>query len=378
MALLGAVALSAGPVWAQLHPTRFDPKVARVVASLAAERAQAVAFSPDESLLVVASHDDEIRSFDTKTWELRRKLHAGHGMPDCLAFSPERNRVLAASAGNDSVKLWNFTPGQVLFDLKGHNSLVFAIAFSPDGKTLASAGQRIEAESATCEVIFWSVATGERVRSIRQPTSGMVKSIAFSPDGRLLACSGSRAPRDELPLGEVLIWEVATGKEFATLEAPPGEVQRVAFSPDGRSVAAATDQMVRGAVTVWDVASGRQKFLADQLPCAALDLAFSPDGRLLAVAVGDMRWRSLIAIIRGRDPEQAKGAEESFRPGDVNFYDAQTGESLGIVPHNVPIHRVTFSPRGKYLATAGYDINADFSRNKTVAVWDLFPLNEAQ
>ncbi len=362
------------PVAAQEKPTRFDPRLARTVVSLAADRVRAVQFSPDESLLVTGSSDDGIRSFDTTTWQLRRNLAAGHGMTDCLTFAPTRDRVVAASAGNATVKLWDFTPGRVVYDLKGHNSLVFAIAFSPDGKLLASAGQRTNADGyATCEVMFWEVASGRKVRTISQPTSGMVKSIAFSPDGGLLACGGSRSRGDDVPAGEVMIWETDSGKESATLEAPPGDVQRVAFSPDGRSLAAASDQLVRGAMVVWDVATGRERYSADALPAGALDLAYSPDGRLLAVVVGDMNWRNLVAILRGRDPEQLKGAEESFRPGDVNFYDAQTGEPLGILPHNVPLQRLAFSPRGKYLATAGYDINSDFTKNKTVAVWDLFP-----
>lgn len=360
----------------QEKPTRFDPRQARAVASLAAERVSALQFSPNESLLVTGSSDDELRSFDTQTWQLRRNLVAGHKMTDCFAFSPTRQSDIAATAGNSTVKIWDFPRGQVKFDLQGHNSLVFAIAFSPDGKTLASAGQRTGDENGTtCEIIFWDVANGRKLMTIQQPTSGMIKTVTFSPDGRWLAAAGGRAGSSELPIGEITLWDVATGKEAATFEAPAGEIQRVAFSPDGNSLAAAADQFVRGAMAVYDLATGRERFRADGLPCAALDLAYSPDGRLLAVAVGDMRWRSLVAVLRGRDPDQLKGAEESFRPGDVNFYDAHTGEPLGILPHNVPLHRLTFSPRGKYLATAGYDINADFSKNKTVAVWDLFPLN---
>ena len=371
-----ACLLDVGTLSAQEKPTRFDPRLARTVASLAADRVAALQFSPDESLLVSGSSDDGIRSFNTTTWELQRNLKAGHGMTDSFVFSPMRDRVVAASAGNATVKLWDFTPGRVIYDLKGHNSLVFAIAFSPDRKLLASAAQRTNADgNATCEVIFWDVASGRQVQTISQPTSGMIQTIAFSPDGRLLACGGGRSRGDDVPAGEVMIWEVASGKELATLEAPSGEVQRVAFSPDGRSLAAASDQMLRGAMVVWNVATGREQFRADNLPSAALDLAYSPDGRLLAVVVGDMNWRSLVLIIRGRDPDQLKDAEATFRPGDVIFYDAQTGESLGVLPHNVPLHRLAFSPRGKYLATAGYDINADFSKNKTIAVWDLFPTN---
>lgn len=374
-AMLLAVALIA-LLWrqapAQINPTRFDPRQSRRVASMAADRVQAIQFSPDEELLVAGSHDDGFRSYSTHNWQLLRNLKAGHGMTDCFVFSLQRDPRIAASAGNASVKIWDFNPGRALFDLKGHNSLVFAIAFSPDGKLLASAAQRTNANGyATSEVIFWSVANGQPLKTIDRPTAGTISSIAFSPDGRLLACAGGNGDMDKN--GEISLWDTATGKEFATLEAPQGEIRKVVFSPDGRSLAVAVDQVVRGASAVYDLATGRERFRANDLPCAALDIAFSPDGRLLAVAIGDVRWRSLVAIIRGRNPDQLEGAEATFRPGDISFFDGHTGEPLGVLPHNTPLNRLCFSPKGKYLATAGYDINSDFTRDHTLAVWDLYP-----
>ncbi len=365
--------IATGTANAQKNPTRFDPERIRKVASMPADRVQAVTFSPDESLLVTASYDDQLRIFDVQTWEQRRVIAAGHGMPDCLQFSPLRDSRLLASAGNTSLKLWDFTTGKMLFDLKGHNSLIFAVAFSPDGKMLASTAQRTSNDSnVTAEIKLWDVATGRELATFGPTDGGGLNSIAFSPDGRLLAGGGRRAGNDEVPIGKVLLWNVADGKEVAVFETPPGEIQKVAFSPDGRSLAAASDQLVRGAMAVWDVATGRERFRAEGLPCAALDLAYSPDGRLLAVAIGDMRWRNLVAIIKARQAG-GEGAENTFRSGDVNFYDANNGEMLGVLPHNVPLHRVIFAPRGKYLVTAGYDLDKDFTKSQTVAVWDLYP-----
>lgn len=369
------VVTTTGEVRAQQIPTRFNPDGIRRVTSMAAERVQAVVFSPDESLLATASHDDQLRFFDAQTWEPRGAIAAGHGMADCLAFSPLRDSRILASAGNQSLKLWDSSTRKALYDLPGHNSLVFAVAFSPDGKVLASTAQRTDPRgNAAAEIKLWDVTTGRALWTVGLEDAGMLNSIAFSPDGRLLAGGGRDAGDSEGAFGKVALWEVATGKELATFEAPRGEVQKVSFSPDGRSLAAATDQLLRGAVTVWDVASGSERYRAEGLPCAALDLAYSPDGRMLAVAVGDMRWRNLVAIIRARQAG-ALGAEPTFRPGDVNFYDAKTGEALGVLPLNAPLHRLTISPRGKYLVTAGYDLGTDFTRSHTVAVWDLFPVD---
>jgi WD40 repeat protein len=123
-----------------------------------------------------------------------------------------------------------------------HDGVVTSVAYSPDGKTLASGGQ-------DGTIKLWDVATGkERATFQGHPVSDWVTSVAYSPDGKTLA-SGS---------GETIkLWDVATGKEQATLNnGHTASVKSVTYSPDGKTLASAgRDQTIK----LWDVATGREK-----------------------------------------------------------------------------------------------------------------------
>lgn len=116
----------------------------------------------------------------------------------------------------------------------GHEGSVVSVAFSPDGKTLASG-------SSDNTVKLWDVASGGEVRTLSGHTD-WARSVAFSPDGRTLA-SGSG---DET----VKLWDVASGQEVRTLSGYTRDVWSVAFSPDGRTLASASSDKT---VKLWGV-----------------------------------------------------------------------------------------------------------------------------
>jgi WD40 repeat protein len=202
---------------------------------------------------------------------LSRTLEAG-SVPVHLAFSPDGKALASAQGGSDlrgpgAVKLWDLATGRVTATLKGHAGMVWNVAFSPDGKTLASAGGRDANEPGpgphlgTAELKLWDVATG-RLTATLKTTSGVVLGVAFRPDGKTLASSS----QDHT----VRLWEVATGKTTATFQLHPEVPQSggfgcVAFSPNGKKLAVGGGPVTRkdgggvtGEVQLWDLATDKR------------------------------------------------------------------------------------------------------------------------
>jgi hypothetical protein len=176
---------------------------------------------------------------------------ADRGTIRALAFNPDGRRL--ASAADDgifsfvrgdgykgTVKVWDTKAGKKLFILSGHTGIVHGVAYSPDGRRLASA-------SADQTVKVWDAITGEEVLTFRGHKS-LVYAVTFSPDGRRLA-SGS-ADRT------IKILDAATGEEFLTLRVPAVGVSDLAFSPDGWRLTAVMG--FDGTLKVWDVSPSGQ------------------------------------------------------------------------------------------------------------------------
>ncbi len=202
-----------------------------------------VAFSSDGRLLATAGGgstpvagvaaaavtDSAARLWEVATGALVRSLGDASGPADAVAFSPD-GQLIATAGGDLSVQLWEVASGQLVRVLGSHAT---AVAFSPDGRLLATAG-------AGAETRLWEVASGD---SGRTATHGPARDVAFSPDGQLLATAGGGSvPAAGIAAAVVTdrsawLWEVATGTLVRTLAGHAGQVQTVAFSPDGHVLA---------------------------------------------------------------------------------------------------------------------------------------------
>jgi hypothetical protein len=165
-------------------------------------------------ILEVGNHDGQ-RYFSMK-------LIGSDSLDKKLAFSPD-GKWLASASFPGTVKVWDVATGQESFTLKGHNSEVKQVAFSPDGMRLASA-------SLDATVKVWDAATGQESLTLKGHTHP-VSSVAFSPDGKRLAS----ASLDRT----LMVWDAATGQESLTLKGHTNYIMSVAFSPDGQWLASA-------------------------------------------------------------------------------------------------------------------------------------------
>jgi WD40 repeat protein len=147
------------------------------------------------------------------------------------------------------------------FTLTGHTKTVTALAFSPDGKSLVSAGR-------DGTIKLWDLATDKTLSA----TTAEVPCVVFSPDGKTIAATVGK---------NVMLWDAASGKELATFSGHADTVRSIAFSLDGKTLASADYAQV----LLWDVEK-RAKIESFKSKSGATAVAFSPDGKMLATELG--------------------------------------------------------------------------------------------
>jgi RNA polymerase sigma factor (sigma-70 family) len=280
----------------------WDTTTGRQTRLLNEPAARGVAVSPDgkELAALVSGAADSVVIYDLASGKVLRRFGSAGQRSDCL-YSPD-GRCLAVFRWANMIDLWDPATGQLLHTLNGHDDLVWSVAFSPDGKTLVSAGD-------DKTIRFWNTATGKQVRRIEH--TSRISKLALSSDGKLLATiDHTRKEEGNMRWWRsdyrVRVWDVSTGKELRRLAMPAKEVSpgveagflSLAFAPDGKTLVAGA--IVDGSLRVWDAATGREVRQMTDFSGTVGPLAISADGKTLAAGHGNTNLR-LIDLATGKD-----------------------------------------------------------------------------
>jgi WD40 repeat protein len=288
-----------------------------------------------------------------------------------VAFSPDGKTLATAGTRDHAIRLWEAATGKELQPAAGHTGIVQSMHFAADGKTLISLG-------ADNRVIAWDVGSARELKQMLADTPGdwLWNVQAVRGDGKAAAVIGSKLSKDN-PLARTVdptlrLVDLATGKELQALKA--GEaVRSVSFSRDGKLVAADGKDGIR----VWETATGKEVLvLAGQHPNSG-GLVFSPDARLLAWAGETDRVLHLRDLATGKEmphwdaAKQEKTTHIEFAPNgkslatvslealapirwQVSLWSVATGQKLATFafPQTQP-QKLAFSPSGRLLAVSG-------------------------
>ncbi len=235
-----------------------------------------------------------------------------------VAVSPDGRTVAAGghAKGDRVVRLYDRASGEARGELQGITGNVYALAFSPDGTILAAATQE-------SRVLLWDVASLQQKTPLSGPAAARF-GVSFSPDGKKIAAAGLD--------GYLRVWNVASGSLLFEKEAHREGALAVAFAPDGKTIASGGwDKRV----ALWDAATGKILRVIGEHRDAVSALAFSPDGRRL--------------VSGGHDRA-------------MTFWNLVTGEHRTVHGHVGPVTALSYTKDGRYLASAGDD--------NAVKVWD--------
>ncbi len=217
--------------------------VTRTMLSGESDNPPCVAFSPDGTTLAIGGwiksrnsgrHYGNIRLWNVITGEQRSTLTDHTNRVTCIAFSPD-GKVLASGSNDQTICLWNPDTGELSNTLTGHNSSINRLVFSPDGKTLVSV-----ADSRDNSIWLWDPLTGKQKAKLIGHTWG-VNTVVFSPDGKYLAS----ASRDNT----IRLWNIETKKQLRVYELDHKNITSIVFSPDAKNLVSSNSD---GTILFWN------------------------------------------------------------------------------------------------------------------------------
>jgi WD40 repeat protein len=320
----------------------------------------------DHKFVDVGSLPAEIDLWDIEAQKVVATLTGHKRSILSLAFSPD-GRTLASGSADFTARLWDVGSGKMEANLTGFSGPVTAVAISPDGKTLATGGGDFWSKSS--ELKFWDLVSHQGKKTLKGH-NGPVFTVAFSPDGRTFASAGM----DRI----VRLWDVATGDEVRTIRGHKAAIWSLAFDPKSERIATASwDQTVK----VWDAAQPQGPV---KLPSAGNSSGcFSPDckylirgGRHLEVfeigagkapfTIPDYGTDDIVLAISPDGLTLASAGTD----GIVTLWEVGTWRRLSTLRGHTgeywwtrEIWCLAFSPDGRFVASGGGD--------ETVRLWDV-------
>jgi WD40 repeat protein/transcriptional regulator with XRE-family HTH domain len=320
----------------------------------------AVAVSCQGQYWAAGSQQGEVRIWREEGRLLHRVWQAHTDNAYALTFSPDE-RTLATASWDGTVKLWDLEQGALLWT-RQHLDTIRAAAFSPTGHLLATG-------SDDGMIHLWNPASGALVQTVTDEC-GAVYALAWSPDGHLLANSSFD--------GSIRLWQIQDTQAATCVQILSGHTNwifRLAFAPDGTSLASGSwDQTVK----LWDVTNGRLLHTLTGHTDRVQTIAWSPDGRTIASAgmdniirLWDVEQSSCRAMLQGHTAavytlaftSESRRLLSGSEDGTLGVWEVEKGHCVHIIQgYAVALCNVAWNPIGTHLATAGSD--------RLVLIWD--------
>ncbi|KAG9087799.1 hypothetical protein FS749_002637 [Ceratobasidium sp. UAMH 11750] len=324
----------------------------------ATDAISSVVFSPDGNRLISSSEDRTIRIWDMNTSNLRANQQGSDSYVRSYVFSPD-SRCIALKFSSGVVHVWDMDTGSL-----------FGTLFVPDAPgchiALSSKGTHL-ALGLDGNIDIWDVKNANKLLGPLKGHTSHVRSLAFSPDGKRLASGSDR--------GTIHVWDVQTGSILSgPLKGHAGSVDSVAFSPDGARIASGSGDCI---VRIWDGQSGDMIFGRRRAYSRSVSsVRFSPDGRLVvsgsrdSIRVWDTQTGNVLANQSARDnlesfsPDLSRIVSGSW-DGAIQIRDAQTEQTLvgPFEAHTGDVDFVAFSPDGSRVVSR--------SKNGHIFIWEL-------